>query len=558
MTDRDQDLALSEHLEGLLPPEQAAALEGRLAAEPGLRARLSALDRVLPADPAAPVALPPLPAPPGLPDRAAARALRAGQERLLAEHLEGLLAPDQGAALEADPALCGRLAALRAALPDADALPALAPPAGLFERTLVRLEEEGLIDPGPGALGDALDQAPPAGLLGATLARLEAEALLVPPAPGQAAPAPRGLLLAWGQRRVALAAAGLLLALGAAFQLGSAWQRGPALQAVRDRDAAIDALMAEVARLREDDAAQVIELAETRRRASQAQDALQDARARAASQERVRRELEIALGEEQRVRLELESGATRLEALRAERDALRAERDALLARAPAPPAPQEPGPAVAELASRARELEAALARAQEEAQDLRRDLAEAEERALQAQLAATDLAPSMLVSDARRIDRWDPARREWRPLQGKTELRPGAIVRGAGTRSALELQDRRTFELRGGTYVVTGARGLDPLPDGALRAAPAAQAPAGALRERVPALISLLGSGGPADRAAAQRDLTALWRRFPDPGPGVVSRMTALRQEDANAPPATPQGWEAWWSRVEEQVAQGE
>src|SRR5688572_1032363 len=116
--------------------------------------------------------------------------------------LEGLLEPDAAAeverALADDPALAARADALRAVLDDdlEDAL-AVAPPAGLEDLVLLRLEQEGLVEP-PAA---GLDPAPPPGLLEDTLLRLERERLVEP------APSPAR----WVGRWSILAAAGVAL-----------------------------------------------------------------------------------------------------------------------------------------------------------------------------------------------------------------------------------------------------------------------------------------------------------------------------------------------------------
>lgn len=544
---RDDDERLAEHLEGLLGPEATAALEARLVADPALRARREALARLLPTDPTEPAELAPVALPAGLAEQLGARLQREGllpaeappaPDAALAEHLEGLLEPAAAAALEArlaaDPALRARHEALaRVAL---ERLDAATPPVGLLELTLARLEEEGLVTPGG-------QGAPPPRLLPDTLRRLEAEGLLAPSGP-------RGLLLRLSRSPVALAAAALLLCCGA-FQLGGLYQRRPALERLRERDATIDALLAESRRLREEAAARVVELAVAREQAGSAGQELSRLRAEADVLSQARQDLLVALGREQAKRVELELEATEVEALRREREALLAR----LAALPAPGAGARQG----ELQARVADLERALAGRDEELADLRIECAAALEALQQARIALQEEEPaSMYVSDARRIDRWDPARREWRPVEGATQLQPGAIVRGAGAQGAIVLQDRK-LELRGGTYVVTGARRLDPLPEGTGRAAPALREAAGGIREQVPLLIARLGSGNTAQRAAAQRQLSALWQRYPDPGPGVMARITqAALREDAPGPPATPQGWESWWSRVEEQVPAGE
>lgn len=554
MTDRPldhepgDDARLAAHLEGLLEPAEAAALEERLTGDPALRARLAALRGLLGGELEAPDALPPVPLPAGLARRLGARLAEEGllapvdDDQRLAAHLEGALEPaaeaDLLGRLAAEPALRARREALRELAPEslvARWLTPLVPPAGLFELTLARLEEEALLAPEPAA-------AAPPRLLPGTLARLEAEGLLAS-APRAALPVRAGLLVRVGRSPWLLAAA-LLLGCVGAFQLGSLYQRLPALERLRERDAAIDALQASLQRQREEGAARLIELSVAREQARGAEEQLRAVRTEAGLLARGREDLQVALGREQAQRLALEVEAGQVETLRRERDALAAR----LAAAPPPAAPDP----------RLRELEALLASRDDELNEARLELAGAQEALQQARLHAEPRSgepASMLVSDARRIDRWDAARREWRPVEGATELQPGAIVRGAGSRGAIVLQDRE-LELRGGTYVVTGARRLDPLPEATGRAAPVRAAP-GSLHEEVPQLIARLGSGSAGERAEAQRRLTALWHRFPDPGPGVVARIAqgGLR-EDTPGPPVTPQAWEGWWGRVAEQAAE--
>ncbi len=107
----------------------------------------------------------------------------------LADLLEGRLPSEEAARVEAevaaDSALAERLAALASMLPDDPDepvdLPEVAPPAGMLEDVLGRLEGEGLVEPRTSEV--------PAGLLGATLDRLEREGLI---ASGGGAPSAAG------------------------------------------------------------------------------------------------------------------------------------------------------------------------------------------------------------------------------------------------------------------------------------------------------------------------------------------------------------------------------
>lgn len=534
------DAALADHLEGLLDPGATAKLEYRLAAEPGLRARLDALEAPFPANPdqPAPVALPPVAVPDDLAWRVLARAEGAGLVResadpTLAEHVEGLLEPGPAAALEgrmvSDRALAARREALARALPE---LPPVAAPPGLFERTLVRLEEEGLVTPGVDALPGAL----PAGLLDKTLGRLEAEGLVAPAAK-------QGVLLRFGRGPVALmAAAALLLCAVPSFLLGSHWQRGHALTAVADRDRQLDEVLDQVRRLRDEDAAQTAERAALLERLEQA-----GKDAELANEQRL-----IAEGKQKEFRLELEERDRKLVAR---------EQELAQARAARPADDRQ----VAELSGRIGELEGRLASRDEELVDVKSELAQAQEALHQAQIEfqrLVDKDSTMQIADARRIDQWDPVRRQWLPLEGKAQLTPGDIVRGSGAQGSIELAAGRKLELRGGTYVIRGARRLDPIPEGgAVRAGPAAaRTPQPAvLEERIPALIDQLDSGSAAERAEAQRQLVELWGRLPDPGPGVISRLAqaTLRPDEVTGrPPASPRGWQSWWERVQEKRAE--
>ena len=77
----------------------------------------------------------------------------------------------------------------------------------------------------------------------------------------------------------------------------------------------------------------------------------------------------------------------------------------------------------------------------------------------------------------------------------------------------------------------------------AQRSAPSAQ--------RVPQLLASLNSGSKVRRDRARQELTALYYRYPDPGPTVAGRLLGRDEEGL---PSTARGWEAWWDRVEPTV----
>jgi len=585
------DERLAAHLEGLLEPAEAEALERELADDAAARARLEALRAVL----AAPVELPSVPLPPGL---AAAAAGRLADEGLApATEDDPLAAPVALPAVEV-PELLGEavldrleaegLVAPRAGDPLAEpvALPPVAAPEGLDGAVLDRLEAEDLVAPlvgdpltppvelpaapPPGDLGERVHArlegegllAPPpvpAGLLEATLGRLEEEGLVeAAPAAGGAAPAAELVRFpAPGRRLGGVAvwqlAAGLLLAVGLGLALGLAFGGGAGGPTVADRGAQVASLEDLVARLEDElDAA---------RRAEADLDALYgEADAERRTLEVQRDEADLATEELGR---RLDAARRRLEELAAERDALlvaegRAEalagqlarRDAELARARARAGEAE------QLAAQVDALERTRREQAEAVADLEAESAEAHERVVELELAMADhRATVMQVAQASRADRWDPALGAWVPIAGAAELPAGAIVRGEGARGSLTVGGLR-YDLRGGLYVVTAARRIEPIPDADRRTgSPRGGRVGTSLEARVPELIDLFARGSAATRARAHRALTALYRRHPDPGPDVADSVLSVAIAtggggEAGGPPTTVQGWEAWWGRV--------
>lgn len=207
------------------------------------------------------------------------------------------------------------------------------------------------------------------------------------------------------------------------------------------------------------------------------------------------------------------------------------------------------------------DLTRALEETREQVVALERDLTLARATAEVARARASALATAL--DDAReqvgprglRVDaaddvlRWDPAGGAWAAVEPDAALPPGTLVRGDGLTSALVVSGLR-LELRDTTFVVVDARRIEPLPDASRRGAAARSAPE--LRTLVPALIAEFASGSAGARAEAQRALTALYRRHPDPGPGVVRRLADARlgRSEEAGPPVTAEGWEAWWRRV--------
>ncbi len=581
------DSLLAERLEGLLAPEEADLVDQAAAADPEVAARLRALRDIL----GEREALPPVALPARLADRVAAAL--AGREpalddATLAELVEGLLPPEQAARLEAivasSPALGARRETLRAAFDEPARLPALTPPAGLVDRTLARLAEEGawideaLTGDDPPAAArlredDGADLAPPAGLLEATLARLEAEGLVgaapagsatapavsatapaasatapaasaTPPAASAAepSPAPAGLVTPFpavggdavpSRRGVSVwaAAAAALLAAAAGLALGSL-APGPGAEQV----AALEEL---VRRSNE-----TLHGAESRR--AEVEASLREARQRAEGAEAASRAAEQAardaLAREQSARVaereQAASAAARLGelelALAEARAASEARaRELVAARRDLEASARRASAAEAALAATCEALSAreqALAAAEAGRAEAERRLAEAAR--VEPPGGGAALVAALSVDAAHEAERWDPALGAWVPLDGGA-LPAGTLVRGRGGASALTAGARR-FALRQATYVVREGR-IEPIPGQGGWQASGQAAPGGAPHS-VPELIEALASGSPRARARAEHELIALFHRVPEPS--------------AEAPPTTTRGWEAWWSRT--------
>ncbi len=524
------DARLADYLEGLLPPDDAAAVEREVAHDANLAARLQALQAVL----SEPVTLPPIATPAGLAERVAARAQLAPPDGRLADRLEGLLGDGDAAALDltvsSDPEVGARLRALDTLLAPPVRLPPIAPPEDLLERTLARLAEEGLwVDE---EAADAPALAPPAGLLDATLERLEAEGLVAsPPAIGAATAEPVGAVVPFpshGLRRFgALAAAALLSA-----ALGLLAGRGLAPAGGGD-SAAVAALRETIARAREAERAAAgrssslaAELATSRQRARDAAEAAEAARRdlTAARRSLAAREADLARGEQ---------AAERLSLLEQQLAALRerlATREAALAAA------REAAAEAEALAQRVQEGEELLAANRAAVLRLEAALADAERRA--ELLAAASPAPreGLAIRAAQDVERWDPDVGEWVPLEGVTALPAGTVVRGRGGASALTAEARR-YALRQGAFVVSAGGRIEPLPaSGRSWQAAAEQRYASAEQHSVPELIEALTSGSPRARARAEHALIALFHRLPDGRSGPL--------------PSSTRDWEVWWDRV--------
>jgi hypothetical protein len=168
-------------------------------------------------------------------------------------------------------------------------------------------------------------------------------------------------------------------------------------------------------------------------------------------------------------------------------------------------------------------------------------------------------APTLDVTSARSVDRWDSAARRWRPLEGKTSLRPGELLRGAG-QATVTLGSRR-IRLSEGFYLVDERRALESLSDRELARASGSTevatqtAPSSAEPDdlAVPVLLALRASGLPEERSRAQQELELRWKRLGDPGPGVltsISQFVSGSSSSRSGPPATAEAWQAWWNRV--------
>jgi hypothetical protein len=474
------------------------------------------------------------------------------QDARLADHLEGLLDPSQGAELEAelvaDSLARDRRRALDAILPaDAD-LPPLELPAGLEECVLSRLEEEGLV----GAPTD--EQRLPSGLLEATLTRLEDEGLVAPSTSSRSAP-PAGALLPFPSRAWLAVAAALLLGLG----LGIGWSPRGASPATSD-----DQLVSLQRQL--DEARQALrgepepsgeQLVTTDPQPTRPNPQLQAALAEAQD---LRHDL-TTLGQERDVltaqldRLDAELTGVRSELAQAGQ--LRAEAEA--ARTVLADALDSTRTELAQATSLAEELTDQVAQARQAQAATEAQLVDTRAHVRELEGLVTDRRGDdavIEVSFASQIECWDFERGGWVEVDVANVLAPGTIVHG-GRRGVLRSQARR-FRVDDGLYVVAPSGQLEPLPDqGQRRTAARPSAPsttAGDLdAARVQELITASHAGAPALRTWALGELIKLWQRYGDPGRDafdLVADATARASERPTGWPTTPEAWEAWWLRV--------
>lgn len=530
------DHRLAELIEGLLPADEAAALELELEDDPVLGGRRLALERAL----AEPVQLPEVPVPPCVRWRvhAVAEAHLGSEVELerrpareeLAGALEGAEAPGLIEALR-DPRVRAEL--LELAETFADGVPEVATPPGLLERVQVRLAEEGLADAG---LLAAPEAAVPPGLLQATLERLEGEGLLAPSA------APQSLrAVAGGPRfRRWLAAAAALFVVGGlsawvAYGEGRRSERAlhdaqrPGLALVGDQPA-----WGTPERLR-------VALREAREERDVARSELEASRLGHASATAA---LGSAVSELQAVRVELATLDRDAERLRRELAASRSEVEVVALE-------------LSELRATRRASEELLARLELEAREQLAQLSQlaTERDGLRQQLLRADRSQGLVVDASQAALRWEPGSGEWQPVAAGSQLPGGTVIRGEG-RGALVVGGRR-YPLRGSAFVISADLQLEPLPEASAfashRVRPRSPEPRD-LNAKVQRWVAELGSSSPQVRSLAQSRLLDLYERFGDPGPGVVERL--LRSDEA-APgvPATARAWLVWWARVEPDTA---
>ena len=132
---------------------------------------------------------------------------------------------------------------------------------------------------------------------------------------------------------------------------------------------------------------------------------------------------------------------------------------------------------------------------------------------------------------------------------------PGELFRGLKAQSAMAY-DGKTARLSRSLYVLLSTLRLDPVPD-ARQPSPLRPAPSDVVElsprssaDRVAALVRLWSTGSQDDRGQAQVELTRLWRELGDPGPGALQRLCEGFDSPSAGPPATAEGWQAWWQRV--------
>jgi len=529
------DHRLAELIEGLLPADEAAALELELEDDPVLGGRRLALERAL----AEPVQLPEVPVPPSVRwrVRAVAEAHLGSDVELerppareeLAAALEGAEAPELAEALR-DPRVRAELLELAAAF--ADGVPEVATPPGLLERVQVRLAEAGLADAGLLAAPEA--DVPP-GLLQATLERLEVEGLV---APSVEPPALR-VVAGGSQARRWLGVAAALFVVGglsAWVAYGAGRRSERALHDAQRPLALVDEptawgtperLRGALREAREERDAARSELEASRRGQASATAALGSA---VSELRAAKAELATLDGDAQRLRRELAASRSEVEVVALELSELRATRRAsqeLLAR----------------LELEAREQLAQLSQLATERDGLRQ------------QLLRADRSQGLVVDASQAALRWEPGSGEWQPVAAGSQLPGGTVIRGEG-RGALVVGGRR-YPLRGSAFVISADLQLEPLPEASAfashRVRPASPEPRD-LNAKVQRWVAELGSSSPQVRSLAQSRLLDLYERFGDPGPGVVERL--LRSDEA-APgvPATARAWLVWWARVEPDAA---
>ncbi len=163
-------------------------------------------------------------------------------------------------------------------------------------------------------------------------------------------------------------------------------------------------------------------------------------------------------------------------------------------------------------------------------------------------------SPILKVNQTAGIDRWSFAERRWQPVPAGCELEPATLLRRRGALGWLDV-DGQSVKLGKGVYLVTGAPGIEPVPDAwdaGLPAEPAAASNFDAADPEalIPSLLQSWATGSAADRAVAQAGLTQLWSQFGNPDAGLVAQLCQLKARELKEPPADFRGWEDWWRRV--------